>query len=116
MSSPPDNQFAIEVRSDHGQSVVVVSGELDIATTEALGRRLRELCAGDGRRLALDLSDVTFMDSSGVHLIRDMLDVADRDGISFVLVERSSAVDQILELTGTMVPAPANGDHRRPVV
>jgi anti-anti-sigma factor len=60
-------EFAIgdEVLED-GTRVLTVSGELDLATGPVLGQRIRRpLFWKDVTRLLVDLSDVTFIDSSG---------------------------------------------------
>ena len=58
-----DDPFSLTVEDDGPHVLISVSGELDIAT----GPQLRE-CLTDfaGRSMTLDLSGVTFMDSSGV--------------------------------------------------
>ena len=49
---------------------VHVAGALDIATTPRLARTLRESQA-DAQLVVLDLSELAFMDSAGVHAIVD---------------------------------------------
>jgi len=46
-----------------------VAGELDLATCDKVERELRRLEATDARRIVLDLSGLSFMDSTGVTLI-----------------------------------------------
>jgi stage II sporulation protein AA (anti-sigma F factor antagonist) len=51
---------------DDGTCVLTVRGELDLATGPVLGQRIRRpLFWSDVRRLVVDLSGVTFIDSSG---------------------------------------------------
>jgi anti-anti-sigma factor len=64
----------VQVRSENsitrrrGYVVVAPTGELDIATTPALRGRLG-LAISSGATPAVDLRAVTFMDSSGIHLL-----------------------------------------------
>jgi anti-anti-sigma factor len=51
-----------------GTVEVVLSGELDIATLEDAQRRVAAAEAGEPPMLVLDLSGLTFVDSSGVRL------------------------------------------------
>ena len=44
-------------------------GELDMETADAIRARLDEVVSSDVTTLVVDLSDVTFMDSSGVELL-----------------------------------------------
>jgi anti-anti-sigma factor len=50
----------------NGTRVVFVSGELDMATAPTLAGYLAEL---DGAQVILDLWDLAFVDSSGIHVI-----------------------------------------------
>ena len=56
-------------------------GEMDIATADQLGDRLRALCA-DGRPVVLDLGGLEFIDSSGVRELVRAVSAARRDGWS----------------------------------
>jgi len=55
--------FSIAVRSDSGQQIVVLGGEVDLAAVAPLRRCLATLPPGD---LVIDLGDVTFMDCSAL--------------------------------------------------
>jgi anti-anti-sigma factor len=63
--------FAIEEELlEGGTRVLVVSGELDLATGPVLGQRIRRpLFWEQVTRLVVDLSDVTFIDSSGTNAL-----------------------------------------------
>ena len=78
---------------------VRVVGVLDVATAPELEEALRraELLA---RRIVLDLRELTFMDSSGVHLILSVRTRVRDVGGRLVLVRGPSHVDQVLTLTG----------------
>jgi anti-anti-sigma factor len=79
---------------------VHVAGELDVATAPALEQTLRraELRA---RLVALDLRELTFMDSCGVHVIVYASIRAWRAGRRLVLVRGSAPVDRVFTLTKT---------------
>jgi len=85
---------------DGGSEVawVQVVGELDIATAPALEQTLRdaELRA---RLVVLDLRELTFTDSSGVHVITTASVRADRAGRRLVLVRGPAQADRMLTLT-----------------
>jgi anti-anti-sigma factor len=58
----------VHTQTDDGSPVVVVTGEIDMATAPMLGRELTAAIeSGDGP-VVLDLSDVTFFDSSGLRV------------------------------------------------
>ena len=83
---------AIKVQVRDGQ--LVVSGDMDLATTPVLQKAAAQL--GD-RSLALDLSGIAFIDSTGLHLLIDLR----RAHGPLQLVAASPAVDKLLDLTGT---------------
>jgi anti-anti-sigma factor len=75
-------------------------GEVDLSTAAALRR---ELAAArlETDTVLLDLSDVTFIDSTGLHLL---LEASHRSAVtdwSFFVVRPSEAVRRLIELSGT---------------
>jgi anti-sigma B factor antagonist len=59
---------SVHTQTDDGSPVVVVTGEIDMATAPMLGRELTAAIeSGDGP-VVLDLTDVTFFDSSGLRV------------------------------------------------
>ena len=58
--------FTVRVEQDGQGPVVWVSGELDLATAPLLRDCLQDL---DGQRVTVDFSGLTFMDSSGLHVL-----------------------------------------------
>jgi anti-anti-sigma factor len=78
---------------------VQVAGELDLATAPALEQALRgaELRA---RLVALDLRELTFMDSGGAHVIVHAGIRAQHAGRRLVVLRGPAQVDRFLELSG----------------
>jgi len=70
-----------EERVDDQTQVVVPRGEVDLRTAPHLGKRLLGLIDEGKTRLVVDLSRVTFMDSTGIGVLLDALRrLACRDG------------------------------------
>jgi anti-sigma B factor antagonist len=87
--------------TSHRPRVVLgLSGELDAATATAAHKRLIgvELHAGD--ELVLDLSRLTFMDSTGIRLILQAREHALQHGAGFALARGPDAVMRVLQLIG----------------
>jgi anti-sigma B factor antagonist len=61
--------LAVERTSDEGVELVLVEGELDIATAPRLISVLNSAVQEALRSLVIDLSDVDFMDSTGLALL-----------------------------------------------
>jgi anti-anti-sigma factor len=74
-------------------------GEVDLASAPRLEQALREaeICP----RRVLDLREVTFMDSAGVHVILDASERARVTGARLVLLRGPSQVERLFALTGT---------------
>jgi anti-sigma B factor antagonist len=77
-----------------------LDGELDVAAAHAAYRRLLGLDLRRGDQLVLDLGRLTFMDSSGIRLILQCRDRAQRAGAGLVVIRGSDVVMRVLELVG----------------
>jgi anti-sigma B factor antagonist len=77
---------------------VHVGGELDIATTPQLERTLSQ---SQARLVVLDLRELAFIDSRGMHAIIDAGIRARQAGRRLVLVRVPANVDRMLTLTGS---------------
>jgi anti-sigma B factor antagonist len=87
------------VQEVRGCAVVVASGEIDLCTSPALVEAL-EIAAGSSNRVILDLSDVRFLDSSGLAAMVGALDGDERrQGVALVLVGVSTMVRKLLHIT-----------------
>jgi hypothetical protein len=62
-------RLAIEAHPEPGGVRVRPCGEIDLATVDRIRRQLDQCVAAGHKRVVLDLRDVTFMDSTGLHLI-----------------------------------------------
>ena len=61
--------FTCEVSTEEGLAVVSPRGELDMATVGAVEERLKHLRGMGAEKIVLSLEGLTFMDSSGLHLV-----------------------------------------------
>ncbi|HEX6262182.1 MAG TPA: STAS domain-containing protein [Actinomycetota bacterium] len=85
--------------------LVRVSGELDMASSPELAEVLREIAGAGEGSLVLDLSDLSFIDSTG---LRVLIDVAVQLGESGDLILRNPTrpVMEVLEIAGVAEAAP----------
>jgi anti-anti-sigma factor len=75
---------------------VHVAGELDLVTSPQLAGTLAEARLG-ARLVVLDAREVTFVDSSGVHVISDASKACEHDGGRLMVVP-SAALERILAI------------------
>ncbi len=88
-----------EVASLDGDRLLVVQGELDIATAPELVTMLARMRA-HRHPVVLDLAGVTFMDSTGLTMLMDAWLESERDGWSFSVRAASPAVRRVVALAG----------------
>lgn len=80
--------------------VLALRGDLDIAGATDVRKRLLVLEPALGGRLVVDLSELTFLDSSGIRLILQAREHALARGADFVLMPGPEHVMRVLELVG----------------
>jgi anti-anti-sigma factor len=99
----PDGADAVHlsvVMVQHGHEVVAhVGGDIDMATCERL-RDAIEPHLGPGQQVVLDLSGVTFMDSSCLAVLESARTKLTEDGGSLVLRNPSRAAHRLLSVAG----------------
>jgi len=78
--------------------LIKVSGEVDLYSSPELRKVILKTIPGAKGDLVVDLSGVTYIDSSGVATLVEGLRSARENGSGFVLVKPSPAVMQVLEL------------------
>jgi anti-anti-sigma factor len=83
---------------DWGVAWVQVAGELDLATSPQFRQTLREAQLAVPL-VVLDLRELCFIDSSGVHVILDADSDAQREEGRLLIVRGAAQVDRMLTLT-----------------
>jgi anti-sigma B factor antagonist len=84
---------------DHGV-VLALRGELDVMSAAQARQALLGLELRRGDRLMIDLRELEFMDSTGVRLILQALDWAERHGATLALIRGPADVHRVLEVVG----------------
>jgi anti-anti-sigma factor len=85
-----------------GERTLVLSGELDLASRPLFDAAVRCVQRRDTSALVLDLSEVAFMDSTGLHGVLAAKTLCAEYGCAFVLVRGSSQVQRLFELSGVI--------------
>jgi anti-anti-sigma factor len=62
-------QMQIEQREGDDVVVARLTGELDIAGAESVGRRIAEAVSSSARGVVVDMTELEFIDSSGVSML-----------------------------------------------
>jgi anti-anti-sigma factor len=95
----PDAGPVIATTEREGAMVVAPEGEIDLATVEFVDREL-QLAESSHATVVLDLSRVTFMDSTGLHLLIAADQRMHERGGRLVVVPGGVQVRRLLRLTG----------------
>jgi anti-anti-sigma factor len=81
-------------------AVVRLSGDLDLATAPKLAAQLAELAQNEVRHVAVDLSALEFMDSSGLSLFLAEHERVEMLGGELILFSPRPQVRRLFEVTG----------------
>ena len=91
--------FTTEVNATDEATLIRVRGEIDVATVGRL-RDVIEPHMGPQQTIVLDLSEVTFMDSSVLHVLIQARGRLTEDGGSLVLRNPSRVAHRLLTVAG----------------
>jgi anti-sigma B factor antagonist len=102
--------FAVKVQRRDHVTIVQPHGELDVATVDTLRSTLDAAIAetlhtalndfDTGAGLVLDLRSLSFLDSSGLHLLVALDERAQRDGFQLTLLAPAAPLDRAIQLCG----------------
>jgi anti-sigma B factor antagonist len=87
-------------QTGRGSAIVVLSGDLDLATVPKLRERLADLVDCDVIDLVIDIANLEFIDSSGISAIVMTLEHVRSRGGSLVLRNANPMAMKIFEITG----------------
>ncbi len=110
--SPTGHGGLTFARSERSQGpTLVIDGEIDLAVKGELDAQLAALVAVAHGSTLVDLSGVTFMDSTGTHALLETAAAARAAGAPLVLVAVSAPCRRVLELSGVWdaLREPASG-------
>jgi anti-sigma B factor antagonist len=94
--------FSIErAQAPEGAVLLVVTGEIDLATSGRFRSHIEQAVAGGARLLVVDLTEVTFMESTMLRELLRARDDLDQVGARMVIAGAGLPVRRLLDLTGT---------------
>lgn len=93
------NPVVREVRREGNAAIVAAQGEIDLRRSPELHRALVGLCEDRPEVLVINLGEVTYMDSSGVGTLVEILRRTREHGGRMVLVAPTERVRSVFEIT-----------------
>ena len=91
----------VEIQAQPGQTILVLHGELDMATESQLRDvAMAQLGVSGLATLGLDLADITFLDSSGISVLVEVRNQAQERGIAMEISAVSPHAARVLTIVG----------------
>jgi anti-sigma B factor antagonist len=109
---PP--QLELQEHRLDGECTLVLRGELDMASAPTLDVTLRRLCTDGTDALTLDLSELTFTDSTGLRALLLAGELCQQYACTLVVVPGSPQIQRLFELTGMLGQLPFQTDAQTP--
>ncbi|MFI6857632.1 STAS domain-containing protein [Streptomyces sp. NPDC050416] len=101
------NPLSVEVELPREDvALITVDGYLDVDTATEFQAHLANQLHHGRRHFLLDLSSVPFMDSSGMNIILRVYQETRRTAGSVHVINPTSAVRRVLDLTGVSITVP----------
>jgi anti-anti-sigma factor len=97
-AAPP--AFRVDVRPERDVVRVCPVGEVDLDTVGVVRAQLDELRVAGFTCVVLDLREVTFLDSSVLHLAMEAHAASAADGWAFAIIEGPANVQRAFEVVG----------------
>lgn len=89
--------MALEITEKDGANIVALSGDVDLQTSPAVRQGLLE-CLEKHDKVVVDMSQVNYIDSSGVASLVEAFQVSRKKGSFFALAHVSAAAMRVLSL------------------
>lgn len=90
----------LRVERDKEIPVVYLQGEIDIVNASHVGAQLFEAAPNDAPGMVVDLSDVTYLDSRGLHLLFELSErLRVRDQRLHLVIPPQALIRRVLTLT-----------------
>ncbi|TSB45853.1 STAS domain-containing protein [Alkalicoccobacillus porphyridii] len=90
----------IQVEENGNQKNVLLSGEIDTYTAPKLREALIPLAEASGSQLIIDLSEVQYIDSTGLGIFVGVLKATDTNGGSLTLTGMTERIKRLFVITG----------------
>lgn len=88
------------VTSTENEITVALTGEVDLSTGDALGEVLRGAVDAKPTRVVVDLAQVSFLDSTGIHVLLTASQSAADGGCTLVVRNPSDMIMRVLTICG----------------
>jgi len=102
MVTEATEEFGVDVTWGAAEATIVISGELDLATCPQLAGSLDGVVDGPAGDVVVDLSEVTFLDSTALTVLVTFRERLESVGRRLVLDRPSAVVVRVLTISGLL--------------
>lgn len=92
--------IGLDLHKRDGYAVLLVSGEVDVATVPRMREQLHSLVAQGDNRIVVDLDAVDFLDSTGLGVLVGALKRVRASGGDLQLICTQPRIRKVFEVTG----------------
>ena len=97
----------IDIETQGDVVIAHLHGEIDLANAKPIGSLVTEAVTNEAAGVVLDLTDVTYLDSSGVHLVFELQErLAARQQRLTLAVPPDARIRRVLELVNVKAAVP----------
>jgi anti-anti-sigma factor len=98
---------SLDIRTEDGVVIARLVGEIDLSNAKAVGSLIAGAVPNDAAGVVIDLTETTYLDSSGVHLVFDMAErLSGRQQRLALAVPESSRIRRVLDLVNVQATVP----------
>jgi anti-sigma B factor antagonist len=89
----------IEIKDDQDVIRITVNGDIEMMTIKSFKQKLFEIGQNTNKNIEIDLSNVDYIDSSGVGVLISLLKLQKKKGKALIINKVSSKVLNVLKLS-----------------
>jgi anti-sigma B factor antagonist len=89
-------------QDERGICIIKARGDIDIATAPKLEAAINAAIESTPKSVLLDLSNVEFLDSSGIRVLVEAQRRLDENGVGFAIDGMSPALTRVFEVSGVI--------------
>lgn len=92
--------ISVDLQNEDNKVIGFIEGEIDAFTAPMLREKLAEITLDDSKEIVLDLSEVSYMDSTGLGVFVGFFKTVKSENAKLKLTGLSSRLKRLFDITG----------------
>jgi len=92
--------MAYQIKPDDSQLTLVLKGTVDLSETSEIKEAIKSEPKTEFKKLAIDGSELDYIDSSAVALLLFTKKIAEENGLTFEILSLSDSANKVINLAG----------------